>query len=330
MKSLLVMAVVMLALCSCMVDNESKVKFSGGADLSRSVEKYYLGAEDVLAGRGVGQGNYLGHVANSEVDIYAEVDFNSSSGNPVVNLKNSADPNECDQSPPNVFSEVNRTGWIGWRGKRWEGAWTNAKDQRFEVFVTYYPDGEIRLSLSITYDMRDRVAVTRGRYRLQGTLVNEPSGYVIPIEGNPSSRGDRVARAAALGMMGHKKKVDTSSHQYGGRYVSFEDVKQKFSSRDNCGQGGSDAHGGNAYSSDAPDDGGNAYSSDAPDDGGNAHGSDEHGSNAHGSDEHGSNAHGSDEHGNAQTPAEFIAPAPADRGPAREPRVRQQRKKGHR
>ena len=127
----------------------------------------------------------------------------------------------------------------GWSGgvRDGKGAWTNAKDQRFEVDVTSFADGEITLSLSITYDMRDRVVVTKGRYRLQGTLVNDTSG-------NVKSSRSRVAVSRALGVTGWK--VDPRSHHYGGRYVSFEEVKQKFSSSDNCGYGGSTAQAGPA------------------------------------------------------------------------------------
>ena len=144
---------------------------SGGTEaIAPPSGKYYLGTTSsayrvarYISMNGTPM-NDTSDIANTEIEIYTEVDF--SSGKPVVNVKTSASSSECDQIPADEFSHLPpRSGYQG----VWQAEWTNNADQTFEVNVfqtgtdSKYP-GVMRLEMHVTFDKRINGNMTKISY----------------------------------------------------------------------------------------------------------------------------------------------------------------------
>ena len=208
MKSLLVMfAVGILWSCAPVGDgNESAAKFTGGNETglipSPPSGKHYIGvtklASEMTHPGGV---QTIRTIEGSEVDIYLEVDFGA--GDPVVNVKNSGDPHECDQIPSNVL-KFYKMGFEISGDRMWQGKWTNNKGQRFRVEISQDAEAPslIKLVFSVGYDMRTSKGVVKdARYVVRADIYSE---------------------------------TDTAVDD--DRHLPLKDVKKMFGSGDNCGE----------------------------------------------------------------------------------------------
>ena len=219
MKSLLVMfAVGILWGCAPVGDgNESAAKFTGGGEVEQSPVaprsgKYYIGVRRhavvfVLPDRGEVGAISRRNIKGTEVDIYVEVDFGED-GEPVVNIKNSGNPNECDQIPADALIHEGENSKNYWNAD-WNADWTNVKDQNFSVKLNQMGRHnskkpykyKVSLDFLVDYDMRTNSGVESVSYRVIETLYHE-----------------------------------TVTEVNSGNHLPLKDVKAKFGSGDNCGE----------------------------------------------------------------------------------------------
>lgn len=175
--------------------------------------KYYAGVKKRRAYYITPIGNAV-FVANTDVDIFLEVDF--SSGQPLVNIKTSGNLNECEQSPAGAF--VKSSFKNSYFANSWSAEWTNAEGQRFEVGIgqhSKYPyPGRLAIDFKVSYYMdtdsgRKRVIHALGAARTLYRPTDSPKKYLkLPDEESAILPKDVKAKFSAGKICPHRGSPD--------------------------------------------------------------------------------------------------------------------------
>ena len=177
MRAAILSATILLGNWGCVVEKDGAAKLTVPTVSSfEAVGSYFVGAEVSALSRksGLLSGNFkYEKIEGSELEIYVRLDFIS--GKPIVNIKNSGNINECDQSQP--LKKTHDTGSFvgdakdaraGWRGK-----WKNEKDQNFHVTVNYYGDGNLYINLTVGLNITTLEGKRYIVYKLSNAILSQ-------------------------------------------------------------------------------------------------------------------------------------------------------------